>query len=712
MTSLRFAPAPISAAVALLLTLNSHAQVQNAPATVPGSVDNGSLREVTVTAPVSDVARSGLFGDRKVLETPFSVTGFTEQLIRDQQARQLRDVLVNDASVRSTGTQNAETETFQIRGLTLQANEVSYDGIYGLHQVRTSGLAYAERVEVFKGPNAVINGLSPFGSVGGAVNIVPKRAGADPVTDLTLHYATAKSLGAQVDVGRRFGPDNALGVRFNAIARGGETQIDGTKNQYGTADLSLDYKSRGFKATADFGYQKDDLDAGQQGFSIAPGLAVPAAPKGSENLSQSWGRVKSDDKRFLLGVSYDLNDQWTASARYGQLAHREDFQTPTQVRIINAAGDFTYRTIRQPADFDTRTSDIGLKGKFNTGPVRHELALNATHFYADNQFAFLTFGPTLTSNIYAPVASPAPSFAGTPEQARPGNERTLRTVAVADTMYLLNDALQVTLGLRHQSIKITNFVNASGNAPGTVASVIDQSKVSPVAAILYKLNTNWSVYGNATQGLASGPQAPGGTANAGTVLSPIVAKSYELGMKADYGKWGAGAAVFQTTQQAGITNPITNVFAADGQNRVRGLELNVFGSPQRSLSLLGGVTFLDAVQTRTAGGVNDGKKAVSVPELQATLFAEWRPQGVRGLSLNSRLLYVDKQFVDVANTQSIPAWTRVDLGVKYVYSGPTPVTLRATVENVADKDYWSAARNSVLARGGPRTLFVSSEINF
>ncbi len=148
------------------------------------------------------------------------------------------------------------------------------------------------------------------------------------------------------------------------------------------------------------------------------------------------------------------------------------------------------------------------------------MALNATHFFADNQFAFLIFGPTLTSNLYAPVTSTAPSFAGTPEQARPGNERTLRTVAVADTMYLLNEDLQVTLGLRHQSIKITNFVNASGNAPGTVASVIDQSKVSPVAAVLYKLNAQWSVYGNATQGLASGPQAPGGTTNAGTVLSP------------------------------------------------------------------------------------------------------------------------------------------------------------------------------------------------
>ncbi len=96
----------------------------------------------------------------------------------------------------------------------------------------------------------------------------------------------------------------------------------------------------------------------------------------------------------------------------------------------------------------------------------------------------------------------------------------------------------------------------------------------------------------------------------------------------------------------------------------------MFGYAATRPELLGGVLALDAVQTRTTGGLNDGKTAVSVPELQATLFAEWRPQGVRGLSLNSRLLYVDKQFVDVANTQSIPAWTRVDLGMKYGRRAP------------------------------------------
>lgn len=279
-----------------------------------------------------------------------------------------------------------------------------------------------------------------------------------------------------------------------------------------------------------------------------------------------------------------------------------------------------------------------MRGRFETGPVKHELAVNSTYYYADNKFSFSIFWPVLTSNLYNPTASSRPDFSNTPTVPQPGNERTFKTLAVADTLSMLGDALQITLGLRRQTIDVTNFVNVSSIATGEVAFVIHQAKTSPVLAALFKVNSAWSVYGNASEGLAPGPQAPGGTANAGTVLPPIVAKSYEFGAKADYRRFGAGAAVFQTTQQVGIINPATNLFATDGEIRIRWVEGNVFGSPWRSLRLIGGVTLLDATQTKTAGGTNDGKKAVGVPDTLVSLYAEWLTPFVRGLSLTSRLL--------------------------------------------------------------------------
>lgn len=304
---------------------------------------------------MAEVARAGIFGERKVQETPFSVTGFTESLIRDQQARLLGDLLSNDSSVRSVGTQNSETETFQVRGLTVLANEAAYDGLYGLQQVRRSGLGYAERVEIFKGPNAVINGISPFGAFGGVINIVPKRAGAEPLRDVTPDSATRRTLGTRLDIARRFRPDNAFGARLNATARGGETQIKHSNNDLAAADFALDLRHGPLRATVDFGFQQDDFEANQQPFTIAAGIPVPAAPDGSLNLSQTWGRSKTEDQRFVVGLHYDVAQNWTVSTRYGQLRHTEDFRTPFGLRIIDANGDFTYRAIGSPAVFRTRT---------------------------------------------------------------------------------------------------------------------------------------------------------------------------------------------------------------------------------------------------------------------------------------------------------------------------------------------------------------------
>ncbi len=671
-----------------------------------------TLPDVTVAAPVSDVARAGLFGDQRVVDTPYSITGFNDSLIRDQQSKTMSDVVVNDSSVRSIGQANGDTEAFQIRGLQVLANEVSLDGLYCLHGVRRSGISHASRVEVLKGPNAVINGLAPFGSVGGGVNVVPKRAGPDPVTDVFLEAASRSSFGGGLDIGRRFGPADSLGIRVNAVVRDGETAVRNADNRFGSLDVALDYRGGPLRATLDLGYQQDDWDSNQQLYSLAADVPVPRAPSGSANLSQRWGRYRSDDQRFLAGVHYDITENWTASLRYGQLRHTDDYASPTSVTIINTAGDFTYRTIAQPAVFRTRTAEVGLRGNLRTGVVGHKVALNATRYTADNRFAFSIFGPLFSSNLYSPVAGQPPSFAGTPESASPGNERTLQTVALADTLSLLDDRLLLTLGIRHQSIDVTNYVNASGNASGTVSGVIDQSKTSPVYAALYKLDSHWSVYGNVTQALASGPQAPGGTVNAGTVLAPIVAKSYELGIKTDQGRWGGSAALFQTTQQVGITDPATRVFSADGENRIRGAEVNLYGSPVRSLRVVGGLTVLDAEQARTAGGINDGRRAVGVSRTLVGLHAEWLTPFARDLSLNARVLHSGDQPVNAANTAFIPSWTRYDIGAKYVVRGGTPVTLRATIENLSDRDYWVSAANGLLRRGAPRTALLSAEFSF
>lgn len=69
--------------------------------------------------------------------------------------------------------------------------------------------------------------------------------------------------------------------------------------------------------------------------------------------------------------------------------------------------------------------------------------------------------------------------------------------------------------------------------------------------------------------------------------------------------------------------------------------------------------------------------------------------------------------MDVANTQQLPSWNRFDLGARYRFNaGNTPVTLRLTVENLLNKNYWQSAAREGLTMGAPRTVLLSASTEF
>ena len=96
---------------------------------------DGNLEEVVIYG-VTEKARAGLFGDRPVQDIPFSVTGYTDELIKDQQLRTTKDLVLNDPSVRSASASDGETEHFLIRGLPYLQNEIAFDGLFGLVSTR------------------------------------------------------------------------------------------------------------------------------------------------------------------------------------------------------------------------------------------------------------------------------------------------------------------------------------------------------------------------------------------------------------------------------------------------------------------------------------------------------------------------------------------------------------------------------------------------
>ena len=292
-----------------------------------------------------------------------------------------------------------------------------------------------------------------------------------------------------------------------------------------------------------------------------------------------------------------------------------------------------------------------------------------------------------------------------------------KSVAIADTMSMWDDRVLVTLGLRRQNIESKTYSYTTGQ----FSSGYESARTTPVIGLVVKPTREISLYANYIEALIPGETAPnvaGGATvlNGGAVFAPYRSKQREVGVKYDGGNLGASVSFFQTSQpQYYVQN---NLFGANGEQQNRGMELSVFGEPVKGLRVLGGLTMLDAQQQRTAGGTNNGNTVIGVPKSQFNLGAEWDVPGVRGLALNARVLYTSKQFANAANTQSIPNWTRLDIGARYLVDigNGRLLTLRGRIDNLTNRAYWASVGgypgSNYLVQGAPRTVQISGTIDF
>ena len=265
-----------------------------------------------------------------------------------------------------------------------------------------------------------------------------------------------------------------------------------------------------------------------------------------------------------------------------------------------------------------------------------------------------------------------------------------------------------------QQIVSDNYNTTSG----ALTTSYDQSALSPAVALVFKPWQNVSFYGNFIQGLQQGAIVGPQFTNAGEALPPYKSTQLEVGVKVDWGKFTTTLSAFQISQPTVLTDVANNTQFLGGEQRNQGLEFNVFGEPIEGVRLLGGFMLLNAVLTKTQGGLTDGWIAPSAPGFNLNLAGEWDLPFVRGLTVNGRIIYTGSQYIDTAwPRRSLPDWTRLDLGVRYAFENPGAsgklLVARFNVENVLDASYWEAANGpTVLNLGAPRTFRLSLTADF
>jgi iron complex outermembrane receptor protein len=721
----------MSTAASVLIASSALAQQARPEQTAPQSDDAILLGRVTVTADadgivpqamigaetepyaggqVARAARMGTLGNRDVLDTSFNVTSYTDQLVADQQARDIGSIVgAYDPSVNVTSATTGNlAESFQIRGFGVTNNEIAFDGLYGILPNYRLTPEFAGRIEVLKGATALLNGMPPGGSVGGSINIVPKRAGDIPTMDTTLRYVSDAQFGGHVDLGRRFGSDKQFGVRINGVYRDGDTSVDRQEQRNAFGSLALDYRGASVRLSVD-GFIQNDRTIGIVTLGLSAGLAVPDAPSASNLYSQPWTQSTTKDKGFVARGEYDVARNITAFAAYG-MRHTDFSALVAGATLLNAAGDVRNDAALQRFDQDNISGEVGVRGRLETAFGRHEFSVSGVTQRQEQAFAFNRNIASGRNNIYKPFFTfAAPDIAPLLTPLRKTSVAEQSSLSFADNIFFADEAIQITVGVRRQTVRSDVFNAASGQR----TSRYKEHALTPAFAVAIKPSQNMTLYANYIEGLSLGATAPVTAANAGEVFPPFRTRQYEAGFKIDFGSVFASISAFELTRPNGVIDPVTTIYSVSGRQRNRGIELNLAGQIVPSLRLLGGASFTDPKQTRNAGGVNEGNDAVGTPRFMAKLGVEWEPQVINGLTTALNLIHTGKQYLNATNSLQISGWTRFDMGLRYrQIVGQTPLTLRLDAQNLLGRDYWQSGSSGLLTLGTPRTLLTSLTASF
>jgi iron complex outermembrane receptor protein len=712
---------------ASLLALAAPAFAQDVPA----------AEEIIVTAQrnnqtqVTQAGSVGILGDKSALDVPFSIKSYNEALILNQQPQTLGQVLENDPSVRITYGFGNAAEQFVIRGFAVYGDDVGLDGLYGIAPRQLVAPELYQSVQVLNGASAFLNGAAPGGSgIGGSVNLVLKKADRD-LTRATVNYSSSSHFGGSFDLARRF-DDGAFGVRLNGVFRSGDVAIDDEFRRVTTVGGAFDWRGADVRLSLDLAYSRVQVKHLRPKVTVAT-ARIPAPPAADHNYGQAFTYTNLRDIFGTVRGEWDVADNAMVYAQFGARDGSEagiyDGITVTNAVTGAANGNALY----VPRTDNNEAAQAGIRVKLGSA-ITHEINFGGSYIWQVNRNAYdFRYGPGFAgyaTNLYntPQVALPSSTLVGgNLADPFPVSRTKLGSAFASDTIGLFDGRVMIIGGVRLQTLDQRSFSYVDGSAAGRYR----KDAATPVAGLVVKPNEHISLFANRIESLQQGPTAPIGTAidpatntskpivNGGEVFAPYRSVQYEVGGKVQYGKVGGSLAFYTIALPVGVitSNPgnITFVrFGLDDEQRNRGVELTLNGELTKGLRLIAGGSIVDAKLRKTQSGVNAGNRAPGVPEYTANANVEW--DVVPALTLTGRVVQTGKQMVNVTNTLELPSWTRFDLGARYVVAaGDKPITLRAGVDNVANKRYWASAFDTfsqALLQGTPRTYKASLSVDF
>ncbi|MBZ4034468.1 TonB-dependent siderophore receptor [Flavobacterium sp. 17A] len=583
------------------------------------------LNEVLVTTnkpkkPV-EAARSGI----KVMDLPQSVQIVGNEIIEQQQAIRLSEVVKNLNGVYVGSARGGAQESFFSRGYDMSANNMFKNG-FRYNAGSIPEVSSLEKVEFLKGGSALLYGnVAP----GGIMNLVTKTPKFTKGGEVSMQIGSYSYYKPAIDF---YGPLNkSIAYRITGSYENSESFRDFVKNERIYVNPSLLFHLsdktqitlQGDYLSADW---TPDFGTGIYGKTI---LDLPR----NEFFGALWSTANTKSSSASMLFNHDFNKNWKLNFNSSYQYYRRTQTSTAQLSTIDAYGNWKRGLTKADAAENIFGDQLSLQGTFNTGKIKHQIftgvdyensiAPNYTYgFYATPNGTTAITTEATAINLYTYDYSTQSRDIPYPTRATQlATTNTQRFGAYAQDLISVTKHIKVLAGLRwswqesyvataKETVKQGVITTSLENAETVDGAKAINKAFSPKAGLVVQPTKDLSLFASYSNSFSPNT----GTTVDSKPLDPSIIDQYEAGVKKDF--WGGllstNVTVYQITNNNlaqtapfladGVTqNANTSIKELVGATKGKGVEIDITAYPVEGLNIMAGYSFNETKVSKSSG---------------------------------------------------------------------------------------------------------------
>lgn len=709
------------------------------PTALPTPTDAPSIVSTTA-GPVQGIraltASSATRTSIPVEQIPQSIQVVPRALIDQQAATTVSEAALNVSNVQGgnpLGIGNTDLAPLKIRGFPA---EQWRDGIVSIYDSGDrDGLVNVERIEVLKGPGAILYGGGTGAPLGGVLNVISKLPQNATFAQTGIRAGSYGYWNPWLDINAPLTADGTALFRITGEFTGNRGFVDVLNSKRYNINPTLTLTNNESTTLTIQGFVSRQQQQAYQGLPAYGTLlgdfrvrrATYLGPRDiPDSYSRNAGATVTLDHQFDPIWSASVKARWSQS-QIDQLAQNVFGGDATGAVPAFGPATWLLQNLETFQSQQAYTINPTLQAKFDAGPTRNVLQIGADYSRVTDQgfmagdnlgnSCFLTTGlcPPATVDLRYP-------YFGTPYvRPNPGagfeyakyfdfkNSYVTRG-AYTQIQSTIFERVHLLAGVRIADLDIDYLEKSL--APARLFQT-KKTKWLPRAGIVVDLWSGLSAFASYTEGMRWA-----GFTTAVVRPAPEMSRQTEAGLKFSLGGTLSGTlAVFDIRRD---NVPVTLGLGVAGlsEQKSQGFEADLIWQPTRNWSFLGSYGYTDATfaspfNDANGGTIPNGNKLPFVPAHSGRLWANYKFDSsvLPGWSIGAGVYAASSQYVDPANRWKTAGYFSVDAKLGYERDN---WRASLSVKNLTGEKYFTpyAWLGGQVAPGAPRLIYAEIGYTF